>query len=129
MANETQHVWWIERGKLGIARKSDTDTGSDYLSPSEVKQLNIFAITYDEDFVKTEVLGQGIEEDESPAIPEEFHEILSYYAIARGYEKRADGLQQAQYFRRLFDLGINNGKKYANKGKDGSAYSIKYYDY
>ena len=54
---------------------------------------------------------------ESPTIPAEFHEALCYKAIAHGYEKTADGLQQAQYFEQKWQQALIDGKKEANNHK------------
>ena len=121
-----KNVWWIERDKLGIAKVSDADTSTDYVSPSEVKQLTLHFVKLDEDFVAS---GSGIAMNESPAIPEEFHDALSKYAIAKGYELNPQTLQVAQYFNNEWEMCIREGKKYANKGRDGSGYHIRQYDY
>jgi len=126
-----KNVWWIERDKLGIAKVSDVDTSTDYVSPSEVKKLTLHFVKLDEDFVAT-TGGDGsggIRMDESPAIPEEFHDALSKYAIAKGYELNPQTLQVAQYFNNEWEMCIREGKKYANKGRDGSGYHIRQYDY
>ena len=73
--------------------------------------------------------GTGIGVNESPAIPEEFHEALTYYAIAKGYETKPDTLQAATYWRGLWREQISEGKRYANKGRDGTGYHIRQYDY
>tara|TARA_R100001594_G_scaffold77860_1_gene112391 strand:- start:1273 stop:1683 length:411 start_codon:yes stop_codon:yes gene_type:complete len=126
-----KNVWWVERDKLGIARTSEVDSSADYISPSEIKELTIYFISFDEDFVAT-VGGDGsggIRMDESPAIPEEFHEALAHYVIARGYELNPQGLQAAVYWKSLWKEQIAEAKKYANKGRDASGYHIRQYDY
>jgi hypothetical protein len=117
-----KNVWWLERDKVGIARQSDTDTEITYASPSEVKTIRLHIVKTDEDFVAS---GSGITLTESPAIPEEFHEALTYLVIAKGYEQTPAGMQQAIYFRNLWREEINECKRYANKGRDGSGYAIK----
>ena len=67
--------------------------------------------------------------DESPSIPEEFHDALADYAIAKGYETKPQLLQQAVYFKNNWREAISEAKKYANKGKDGTGYHIRQYDY
>jgi len=126
-----KNVWWIERDKLGIAKVSDADTSADYVSPSEVKELTLHFVKLDENFVAT-TGGDGsggIRMDESPAIPEEFHDALADYAIAKGYETKPQLLQQAVYFKNNWREAISEAKKYANKGKDGTGYHIRQYDY
>ena len=123
-----KNVWWIERDKLGIAKVSDADTSTDYVSPSEVKAVTVHFVKLDESFIAADT-GTGIGVNESPAIPEEFHEALTYYAIAKGYEMKPDTLQAATYWRGLWREQISEGKRYANKGRDGTGYHIRQYDY
>tara|TARA_R100000664_G_C2730427_1_gene121126 strand:- start:70 stop:720 length:651 start_codon:yes stop_codon:yes gene_type:complete len=66
---------------------------------------------------------------ESPNIPEEFHEVLTHYAIARGYEKRPDMINNAIYFRNLWQQELNKAKKEADINKDGTPYFIQGYDF
>tara|TARA_R100000789_G_scaffold23404_1_gene26030 strand:+ start:8235 stop:8630 length:396 start_codon:yes stop_codon:yes gene_type:complete len=121
-----KHVWWIERDAIAIAKSSATDTTTNYVSVSEVKTVNVHAVKLDEDFVAT---GSGITMTESPAIPAEFHEALASYAIAKGYELKPELIRQAGYFRSLFNDDVKEGKRYANKGRDGTAYAVTPYDY
>ena len=121
-----KHVWWIERDAIAIAKSSATDTTTNYVSVSEVKTVNVHAVKLDEDFVAS---GTGIAMAESSAIPSEFHEALANYAIAKGYELKPELIRQAGYFRNLFNEDIREAKKYANKGRDGTAYAVTPYDY
>ena len=124
--NALKKVWWIERDGIAIATRSESDTSTDYVSVTEVKQVNVHAVKYDDEFVAS---GTGTDLTESPNIPKEFHEALANYAIAKGYELKPQLIQQAGYFRNLFLEDIKEGKRYANKGRDGSGYHIKGYDY
>ena len=119
-------VWWTERDSIGLAMKSDTDSSSDYISIDEAKTVTVHVVKHDENFV---VSGTGIALAESPAIPDEFHDALANYAIARGYELNPQTIQAAQYFDAKWLEAIREGKKYANKDRDGSSYHIKQYDY
>ena len=121
-----KHVWWIERDAIAIAKRTTTDNTTSYTSVSEIKTVNVHAVKLDEDFVAS---GTGIAMAESPAIPAEFHETLANYAIAKGYELKPQLIRQAGYFRSLFNDDVREGKKYANKGRDGTAYSVIPYDY
>tara|TARA_R100001591_G_scaffold84190_1_gene90620 strand:+ start:807 stop:1199 length:393 start_codon:yes stop_codon:yes gene_type:complete len=124
--NAVNHAYFIERDAIAIVKTSTEDTTTSYVSPTEVKQINVHAVKLDEDFVAS---GSGITLTESPSIPEEFHEGLAQYAIAKGYELRPETLQAAQYFKREFDMCVREGLRYANKGRDGSGYHIKGYDF
>ena len=123
-----KNVWWIERDSVGIAKVSESDTTASYVSPSEVKQITLHFFKHDEDFLAADS-GTGIVMDESPAIPEEFHEALTYYVIAKGYELNPQTLQASVFWRGLWKEQISEGKSYANKNRDGSGYHIRQYDY
>lgn len=124
--NALKKVWWTERDAIAIATQSDSDTSTDYLSVSEVKTVNVHAVKRDEDFVAS---GTGITLAESSAIPNEFHDALAQFAIMKGYETKPETIQMAQYFRNQWEMCIREAKKYANKGRDGSGYHIRQYDY
>ena len=125
-----KNVWWIERDKLAIVKStsSSVNTGTAYVSPSEVKSVTVHFVKLDENFIAADS-GTGIGMDESPAIPEEFHDALTYYAIAKGYEMNPQTIQAAVYWRELWGEQLSAAKSYANKGRDGSAYHIIQYDY
>ena len=82
----------------------------------------------DESFIADDT-GIGIGMLESPTIPEEFHEALTYMAIAKGYERNPQTINNAIYFRNLFKEEVSKGKQHANKDKDGTAYFIQGHDY
>ena len=121
------HKWWIKDGKIGIAKGSN-DVATDYVSPQAVHTVRYHYIKRDEDFVEHDG-SLGINMDEAPAIPEEFHEVLTHYAIARGYEKRPDMINSAIYFRNLWQQELNKAKKEADINKDGTPYFIQGYDF
>ena len=123
-------VWWTERDSIGLAMVSDSDLSTAYVSVNEVKTVTIHAVKKDENFIASTGTGSGgIRMGESPSIPEEFHDALADYAIAKGYETKPRFLQNAAYFKNNFRESINEAKRYANKGRDGSGYHIRQYDY
>ena len=124
--NALKHAWWIERDAIAIVKNSATDSTTNLVSVSEVKTVNVHAVKLDGDFVAS---GTGTDMTESPNIPAEFHEALANYAIAKGYELKPELIRQAGYFRSLFNEDVREGKKYANKGRDGTAYYIQGTDY
>ena len=124
--NALKHAWWIERDAIAIVKNSATDTTTNHVSVSEAKQINVHAVKLDDDLV---VSGSGTDMTESPNIPAEFHDALANYAIAKGYELKPELIRQAGYFRSLFNDDVREGKKYANKGRDGTAYNIIPQDY
>tara|TARA_R110000822_G_scaffold91919_8_gene211755 strand:+ start:1462 stop:1854 length:393 start_codon:yes stop_codon:yes gene_type:complete len=121
-----KHSWWIERDAIALVKNSAIDSTTSFVSVSEVKTVNVHAVKLDDDFVAS---GTGIDMTESSNIPAEFHEALANYAIAKGYELKPELIRQAGYFRSLFNEDVREGKKYANKGRDGTAYSIQGTDY
>ncbi len=129
--NALKHGWWTERDAIAIVKRSEEDDNTTYLSVEEAKTVNIHAVKKDESFVAT-TGGDGsggIRMDESSAIPEEFHEALANYAIAKGYELKPRLIRQASYFKDLFNQDVREGKRYANKGRDGTAYYIQGNDF
>jgi len=66
---------------------------------------------------------------EFPSIPEEFHETLTHFAIARGYERKPELMNNAIYFRNLWQQELNKAKKEADINKDGTPYFIQGYDF
>lgn len=79
------HAWFIKDNKIGIVKTSST-TNTSVTSPSTVDIVTLHFTKRDEDFISSDT-GTGIGMEESPAIPAEFHETLTHYAVARGYEK------------------------------------------
>ena len=124
--NALKHAWWIERDAIAIVKNSATDTTTNHVSVSEAKQINVHAVKLDDDLVAA---GSGTDMTESPNIPAEFHDALANYAIAKGYELKPELVKMAGYFRSLFNDDVREGKRYANKGRDGTAYSIQPVDY
>ena len=124
--NAENHAWFIKDGKIGIVKNSST-TNTNFVSPSGVDTVRLHFVKRDEDFIADDT-GTGIGMEESPAIPEEFHLTLTYYAIAIGYEKRPDMINSAIYFRNLYQQELNKAKKESDINKDGTPYIIRGYD-
>ena len=121
-------VYWIERDGIAIATQNVTGNSpaSEFTGPTGSKTVTIFAVKNDENFVAS---GSGITLTESSVIPDEFHDALAQFAIMKGYETKPETIQMAQYFRNQWEMCIREAKKYANKGRDGSGYHIRQYDY
>tara|TARA_R100001463_G_scaffold129035_1_gene187740 strand:- start:1767 stop:2159 length:393 start_codon:yes stop_codon:yes gene_type:complete len=122
-----KNAWFIKDDKIGIVKTTTTSDVS-VTSPSTVDTVRLHFIKRDEDFIAANT-GIGIGMDESPAIPAEFHETLTHYAVARGYEKRPDMINSAIYFRNLWQQELNKAKKESDINKDGTPYFIKGYDF
>tara|TARA_R100001463_G_scaffold45491_1_gene93790 strand:- start:1039 stop:1404 length:366 start_codon:yes stop_codon:yes gene_type:complete len=119
-------VYWIERDAIAIANTSNQET---YTSVDEVKQVTMFCLKEDDDFVSANTSSTGIGMQEEPVIPDEFHEALAYRVIQQGYERKPEALQLAGYFKAQFDGVVMEAKKSANKDYDGSSYAIRGHDY
>ncbi len=121
------HAWFIKDNKIGIVKTSST-TNTSVTSPSTVDIVTLHFTKRDEDFISSDT-GTGIGMEESPAIPAEFHETLTHYAVARGYEKKPDMINNAIYFRNLWQQELNKAKKESDINKDGTSYFIRGYDF
>ena len=109
-------VYWIERDAIAIA---NTDNYKTFTSVDEAKQVTMFCVKEDEEFLEDYTSSSGIGMLEEPNIPDEFHEALSYRVIQQGYERKPEALQLAGYFKQQFDSSVREAKKSANKQYDG----------
>tara|TARA_R100000278_G_scaffold114205_1_gene92631 strand:- start:4 stop:387 length:384 start_codon:yes stop_codon:yes gene_type:complete len=111
-------VYWIDKDALGVV---DEENGN--LTGPTAGTLTLHCSRHDAPFVSTNTgatnsSGVRIEigVSQSPVIPVEFHEAITYKAIAHGYEKQGD-IKQAQYFLGKFEMACAEGKKEANSHK------------
>ena len=133
MAVNTETVWWVERDELAIANKS----GDEYTGPDASKTVYIYCTRADLPFTKTGANGQSpaieIGINDSPSIPDDFHEALVNYVLWKGYEKKiatdVNMLKAASHFETRWNNMVTEGKKVARIGRDGSSYSIAQYEY
>ena len=126
LTDQQDHVYWIERDKIGIAKYApNEDKDNQFTGPAVGKAITLFVVK--------EATALTTDLTEVPGIPEEFHDALIFRAIQRGYElKMAQDItvvQTASYFRAGFEKAVKEGKKYANKGRDGSSWHIKHHDF
>tara|TARA_R100001509_G_scaffold144648_1_gene100989 strand:+ start:216 stop:581 length:366 start_codon:yes stop_codon:yes gene_type:complete len=119
-----EHLYFIERNAIAIVKHTGNNN---FISPSSVKTVTMFVIKEDEEFIAADT-GTGIGMLEEPAYKPEFHEALAYKVIAQGYEKRPETLELAQYFKAMFEEKVRESLETANKGIDGSGYTIAGYD-
>jgi len=117
-------VFWIDKDAIAVG-----DLGSDNktLSGPTAGTLTLHCSRHDFPFVKTDA-GSTVSDGsggtirletgmlEAPTIPVEYHEALTYKAIAHGYEKKGE-MKQAQYFHQKFAMTIAEGKQEANSHK------------
>lgn len=129
MATKVQRAWYIDKlGKIGIVEKSTNTVSkdgytSDWLSIAVVKATRIYAISRDSDISINELTNTFNQ------IPEQFHEVLVYKAIAMGYkDPRNMEINNAQYFDQEYSLGVKEGKKFS-KSNYTDVGSVKQQDF
>ena len=129
MATKVQRALYIDKlGKIGIVEKSTNTVSkdgytSDWLSIAVVKATRIYAISRDSDISINELTNTFNQ------IPEQFHEVLVYKAIAMGYkDPRNMEINNAQYFDQEYSLGVKEGKKFS-KSNYTDVGSVKQQDF
>jgi hypothetical protein len=122
-------VYWIERNSIAIAAldRTATSIANEFTGPS-TGTVTVFAVKLDSDFDSGTGAGK-IGPAESPSIPSEFHEALTYKVLERLYAQNPATIQVAGYWGGKFQASINEARKYANTGRDGVAAKIKGMDY
>ena len=123
-------VYWIERDAIAISNLNRTATSisNEFTGPTAGKTVSVFAVKLDSDF--NTGTGSGlIGPAESPSIPSEFHEALTYKVLERLYAQNPATIQVAGYWGGKFQVSINDAKKYANTGRDGVSPKIKPMEY
>ena len=114
MATKVLRAWYVDKlGKIGVVEKSTsavTKEGytSDWSSISAIKTARIYAISKDVDININELTNTFNQ------IPGQYHEILTYKAIAMGYkDPRNMNIEAAQYFDIEYEKGVKEGKKFS----------------
>ena len=123
-------VYWIERDSIAIAKldRTATSIANEFTGPDAGKTVTVFAVKLDDTFDTSTGTGK-IGPGESPSIPSEFHEAITYKVLERLYSQNGETLPLANYFAQKFEFAIREAKKYANTGRDGAAPKIKPMDY
>ena len=123
-------VYWIERDSIAIAAldRTATSIANEFTGPTGSKTVTVFAVRLDNEFATTNGTGK-IGPTETPAIPTEFHEAITYKVLEKLYAQNPATVQVAEYWGAKFERAIVNAMKYANTGRDGSAPKIKPMDY
>jgi hypothetical protein len=124
-------VYWIERGKIAIAKldRTATSIANEFTGPEGSKTVTVFAVKLDSTFHDTDSVSNKIGPTESPNIPSEYHAPLTYSVLAKLYSQNPQTIQVAQYWDQKFHDVIHHAKKEANIGRDGAAPKIKPVDY
>ena len=116
-------VWWIERGGIAIGTSSElTDA---ITGPVADLTVTLYVVKNGDTFIESDsgLTGQ-IGYLEEPDIPEEWHDAILNYAVAKGYELNPEGMSQAGYFMTRYNELVSECKKSSHKGVDGSSYGI-----
>ncbi len=126
--DQLDHVWWVERDSIAIAKLDKSqDIDTRFTGPEVGKTVTLYVNKYDEEFISA-ATGEGIGLSESPSIPEDFHEALVFKAIQKGYELKLGKdprlFNVAAYYRKGFDDMVKEGTKYANNART-TRYHIK----
>ena len=123
-------VYWIERDSIAIAKldRTATSIANEFTGPDAGKTVTVFAIKLDNTFDTTVGTGK-IGPAETPSIPTEFHEAITYKVLEKLYAQNAATLELANYWAQKFEFAIRQAKQYANTGRDGAAPKIKPMDY
>ena len=133
MALDTSNAWYTERDKIAIVGASGTNSQS-FSDPDAGATVRLHVTKLDESFI-LDGTDNGIGLNESPNIPSQFHRALAYWVIAHGYEiqgsqeEDASVLQLAGYWGQKFEKEIIEAKRYSNKKRNDSGYSIVPQDY
>ena len=110
----SNYVWWVERNKLGVAQSTDGETFS---GPASVLGMRIYAYKIGDQFATGSSLSTNM--TETTDIPLEFHEALLAKANELLFERSAEQLATAQYWRDKYEGYVREGKRYSNRGRDG----------
>tara|TARA_E500000331_G_C16906895_1_gene561663 strand:- start:165 stop:578 length:414 start_codon:yes stop_codon:yes gene_type:complete len=70
----------------------------------------------------------NVDLSESPSFPSEFHEA-PMYRVLQQLHASAGNIQQAMYYKAEYKECVMMAKKYKNRGKDDSNYSINQHSY
>ena len=122
MSNSKGFIWWIERGKIGIATTSDY--GTTFVSPTVIYTVRAFCSKLADHFS----IGTSIDLNEESDLPEIFQEALISKVNSMVYEKSPEGIQLAQYWEGKYRESIHEAKKYGNDNRVMGAY-VKGEDY
>ena len=123
-------VYWIERDSKAIAKldRTATSIANEFTGPDGSKTVTVFAIKLDDTFDTSTGAGK-IGPPETPSIPTEFHEAITYKVLEKLYAQNPATIQIATYWGSKFEQAILNAKKYANTGRDGGLAKIKPMEY
>ena len=124
-------VYWIERNSIAISTldRTATSIANEFTGPTGSKTVTVFAIKGDSDFGDTDLTAGKIGPTESPSIPAEFHQAITFGVLDKLYSQNPTTIQVATYWNSRFNAAIIQAKKYANTARDGASPKIKSMEY
>tara|TARA_R100000664_G_C2704922_1_gene103915 strand:- start:383 stop:778 length:396 start_codon:yes stop_codon:yes gene_type:complete len=113
-----QRYWYIDRGqggrdRLGIVEKANSQTTketitTDWASVSEAKDLRIYTIDTQEDYVVNNLSAENTD------IPKRYHEALVNKVISLGYrDARNMKIDMSQFFDAEYEKVVKKARKQA----------------
>ena len=125
LTTQRENVYWIERDSIAIAKlDSSEDIDNRFTGPEASKTITLFVTRYDDEFIEADSGSGQIGMDDSPSIPEEFHDALVFKAVQKGYElklgKDPKLFNVAAYWRAGYDKLVKEGLQYANNERISS---------
>ena len=129
-------IWWIERGKLAVGT---TSNGGETVSPPSSSNNGKTIRVYCKEFAKIYRPGAGVDANEFSTgtnidlteyskLPEQFHEALIAKAMEKLYRKDVEGLQVAEYWRKVYKDFVVEAKKFANSNRLDSGFTVQQYE-
>jgi len=122
MSHSKGFTWWIERGKIAIAKTSDY--GATFTSPTAVSTVRVFCSKLADHFST----GASISLAEESDLPEMFHDALISRVNSMIYERSPEGIQLAQYWEAKYRDSVYEAKRYGNDNRVMGAH-VKGEDY
>jgi len=115
--------WWIKLGKLGIGHWDQTTGDISSLASGDIESGDKIRILYRR---KPEKLTSTL--SDKPDVPEQFHKAIMYRVMEQLSARKGD-YKGAKYYQSEYEKCLRMAKKYTNRERDGSAFSISQYDY
>ena len=127
-------TWWIERGKLALGITS----GNTVNPPSSSTSGKVIRV-YCKEFAKiyrpgsdTDAAefstGASIDLAEYSKLPSQFHEALIAKVMEKLYRKDVEGIQVAEYYRKVYKDFVIEAKKYANTGRLDTGFNVQQHE-
>ena len=134
--NSKGWIWWIERGKLALGT---TSNGGETVTPPTSSTAGKTIRVYCKEFAKIYRPGSGtdaaefsmgtsIDLTEYSKLPAQFHEALIAKVMEKLYRKDVEGIQVAEYWRKVYKDFVIDAKKYANTNRLDTGFTVQQHD-